>query len=254
MVSDQPKPRERIHASFRLGRLRAVKLSRLLRDRSYRHALREGVAASVEHSVVPFDDGIATVLDVGASRGQFALFAAKRFPHARIVSFEPQPGPMAELTEVLGERVERVPLALGSAPGTATMNISRRDDSSSLLPIGTNQRKVFPGTESIDTLEVEVTTLDEALPEPLVRPCLLKIDVQGLELEVLKGATKILGQVDEALVEGSFVELYEGQALADDVISLMRDAGLRLTGIYGKTTDADGRDVQADFLFRRTTG
>ena len=84
--------------------------------------------------------------------------------------------------------------------------------------------------------------------------CLLKIDVQGLELEVLRGAPRILAQVDEALIEGSFIELYEGQALADDVIALMREAGLRLAGTYGKTTDADGRDVQADFYFRRTSG
>ncbi len=253
-MNDQPNLRDRIHAGLRLGRLRAVKLARLLRSRSYRQALREGVAASVEHSVIPFDEGIQTVLDVGASRGQFALFAAHRFPEARIICFEPQPGPMTELNEVLGDRVEKVPLAIGSAPGTASMNISRRDDSSSLLPIGSKQSKVFPGTESVDSLEVEVTTLDAALPDELARPCLLKIDVQGLELEVLKGATGVLPQVDEALIEGSFIELYEGQALADDVITVMKDAGLRLAGTYGKTTDADGRDVQADFFFRRLTG
>lgn len=253
-LEDQPNLRERIHAGLRLGRLRALKLSRLLRSRSYRKALKEGVAASVEHSGIPFDEGIRTVLDVGASRGQFALFAADRFPDARIICFEPQPGPMKELTGILGDRVERIPLAIGSAPGSATMNISGRDDSSSLLPIGSRQTRVFPGTESVDSLEVEVTTLDAALPGPLTRPCLLKIDVQGLELEVLKGAAQTLAQVDEALIEGSFVELYEGQALADDVIALMREAGLRLAGTYGKTTDADGRDIQADFFFRRIPG
>lgn len=251
-MSDAPNLRERTHAAARLARVRAVKFARLVTSRDYRRGLRRGVAASVEHSVIPFTDGIATVIDVGASRGQFALFAANCFPRARIVSFEPQAGPMAELKELLGDRVETHAVAIGSAPGTASMNISRSDDSSSLLEIGAGQLKVFPGTEKVDTVEVEVTTLDTVLDQPLNRPCLLKIDVQGLELEVLKGAAATLGQVDEALIECSFVELYEGQAMADEVVELMLAAGLRLTGVYGPTSDANGRMVQADFLFQRS--
>lgn len=250
-MSDQPNLKERVHAGIRLARVRTVKLARLATNREYRRALKSGVAASVEHSQVPFTPGIATVIDLGASRGQFALFAANRFPDARIISFEPQPGPMSELRQLLGERVETMPVAIGSEPGSATMNISASDDSSSLLEIGEDQQKVFPGTGKTGTIEVEVTTLDAAIPEPVDRPCLLKIDVQGLELEALKGAPAILAQVDEALVECSFVELYEGQAMADEVIALMLETGLRLAGVYGPTTDSNGRMVQADFFFRR---
>lgn len=250
-MNDRPNLRERVHAGIRLARIRAVKLSRLLTRADYRRGLRQGVAASVEHSSIPFTPGVSTVIDLGASRGQFALFAANRFPGARIISFEPQPGPMAELKKVLGDRVETRPVAVGSQPGTATMNVSASDDSSSLREIGEGQRKVFPGTGKVDTIEVEVTTLDAALPEPLARPCLMKIDVQGLELEALQGGPATLAQVDEALIECSFIELYEGQAMADEVISLMLDAGLRLVGVHGATTDASGRMVQADFHFRR---
>lgn len=250
-MNDQPNLRERLNAGIRLTRIRSAKLLRLLSRRDFRRGLKQGVAASVEHSGIPFSPDIATVIDLGASRGQFALFASDRFPNARIISFEPQPEPLAELSALLGDRVEARPVAVGSKAGTATMNISRSDDSSSLLRIGVNQRKVFPGTEAVDTIEVEVTTLDAALDQPLVRPSLLKIDVQGLELEVLKGATRTLAQIDEALIECSFVELYEGQAMADEVTAAMLEAGLRLAGVYGATVDADGRMVQADFLFRR---
>lgn len=254
-MSDAPNLRERTHAAARLARTRAAKLARLVTNRDYRRGLRRGVAASVEHSGIPFSDDVATVIDVGASRGQFSLFAATRFPQARIISFEPQAGPMSELKALLGDRVETHAVAVGSASGSATMNVSRSDDSSSLLEIGAGQRRVFPGTDKVDTLDVDVTTLDAALDQaPIRRPCLLKIDVQGLELEVLKGATKTLAQVDEALIECSFVELYEGQAMADEVVELMLGAGLRLTGVYGPTRDATGRMIQADFLFQRSTG
>ena len=124
-------------------------------------------------------------------------------------------------------------LALGSSAGSATINVSARDDSSSLLPIGERQVREFPGTARQSTATIEVSTLDAAVSGSLARPCLLKIDVQGLELEVLKGGRATLGQVDEALVECSFVELYEGQALADEVIAFMLDFDLRLAGSTG---------------------
>ncbi|MBK5232206.1 MAG: hypothetical protein JJE13_04400 [Thermoleophilia bacterium] len=68
---------KKIHSRFRLTLVRVRKLFRLLSDRSYWPALRQGVAASVEHSRIPLRPDIKTVLDVGASRGQFALFAAR---------------------------------------------------------------------------------------------------------------------------------------------------------------------------------
>ncbi len=234
--------------------LRARKLARLASDPGYWPALRKGVAASVEHSRIPLEPGFATVLDVGASRGQFALFAARRFPRAEIHCFEPLPGPAADLRSVLADRVVLHRTAVGSSTGMATINVSARDDSSSLLTIGDRQRAEFPGTGAESTIEVPLTTLDDALPTAPSRPCLLKIDVQGLELEVLKGAAGTLPSVDAALVECSFVELYEGQALAGDVIEHLRDAGLELAGVHEVSYSADGTAIQADFLFRRAEG
>lgn len=194
------------------------------------------------------------MLDVGASRGQFALFASHRFPQARIICFEPLPGPAADLRRVMGDQVEIHETAVGASAGTATINVSARDDSSSLLPIGSRQQHEFPGTGTERRIEVPVTTLDQAVGEDLTGPCLLKIDVQGLELEVLKGAASTLGRVDEALIECSFVELYEGQALADEVIGHLSETGLRLAGVHEVTHSADGSAIQADFLFRRADG
>ncbi len=190
------------------------------------------------------------VIDVGASRGQFALLAAERFPSARIVCFEPLPGPRERIARVLGDRVEVVGAAAGAETGRARLNVSARDDSSSLLPIGSRQVSEFPGTAVSDEVEVRVTTLDEALPGELARPCLLKIDVQGFELEVLKGAEETLKSVDEALIECSFVELYSGQPLADEVIGQMVGSGFRLRGVHAITCSRDGSAVQSRLLLQ----
>lgn len=227
------------------------KLFRLALNPAYWPALKQGVAASVEHAGIPFGDRFLTILDVGASRGQFALFSIENFSGARIISFEPQPGPAAELKNVVGERVHLVETALGPEPGTARMNISGRDDSSSLLEIGERQEQEFPGTGVDHMIEVPVSTLDREVTRPLNRPCLLKMDVQGFELSVLKGATETLKEVDVAFIECSFVELYESQALADEVIRFMQDAGFRLEGVYEVAYSADGSAIQGDFLFRR---
>lgn len=241
-------------ARLRLARVRSIKLGRLLSEPAYWPALRQGVAASVEHTGIPFSRNARTVLDVGASRGQFALFISTMMPEARVISFEPLPEPFEDLDRLTGAQVETHNTAVGASSGAASINVSARDDSSSLLPIGSRQVEEFPGTEAERTIEVPVTTLDETLVGEPARPCLLKIDVQGLELEVLKGATRTLASVDEALIECSFVELYEGQALAEDVIIFMNDAGFHLVGVHEVAYSSDGSAIQADFLFRRAGG
>jgi len=240
-----------LHPRVRLGAARFRKLIRLAGNRSYWPALRQGVAASVEHSKIPFGEHFATVLDVGASRGQFALFSRQTFPDAEIICFEPQPGPAAELRNVIGDEVTLIGSALGPEPGTATMNISAQDDSSSLLAIGSRQVAEFPGTGTDHTIEVPVSTLDSSVTHPIARPCLLKIDVQGFELDVLRGGLATLQEIDVALIECSFLELYEGQALVDDVVPFMFDAGFRLAGVHEIVYSADGSAVQGDFLFKR---
>lgn len=247
-------PSGKLYSRLRLASVRARKLVQLAGNRAYWPALRKGVAASVEHSRIPFGEEFATVLDVGASRGQFAIFAQENFPGAAITCFEPQPGPARDLRLLLGEKVKLVDSALGPQPGTATMNVSAQDDSSSLLTIGRRQVVEFPGTHSDHTIEVPVTTLDDAIDLPIERPCLLKIDVQGYELDVLRGGVYVLRQVDVALVECSFVELYEGQALADEVIRFMLDLGFHLAGVHEIGYSASGSAIQGDFLFRRPKG
>jgi FkbM family methyltransferase len=215
--------------------------------------LRQRVAATIEHRHVPFGNDFATVLDAGAHNGQFSLFALERFPAARVICFEPQSAAAEKIRALMSDepRVEVMPFALADTSGTAELQVSKRSDSSSLLPISSSQTDAFPGTERASLETIEVRTLDSLLADGIDRPCLLKVDVQGGELALLKGAAATLESVDSAFVECSFIELYEGQALADEVVAFLSARGLRLRGVFSVSTDTNGRCLQADFLFER---
>lgn len=233
---------------------RANKLVAVLRHREYRRAMRFGVAASVEHQAIPLRSDFETVIDVGANRGQFAVFARQRFPNAALICFEPLPEERARLRRAVGggTKVELSEFALGARNATGEFHVASAADSSSLLPIGSRQVAAFPDTKERRTMAVEIRRLDDVIDRhTLARPVLLKIDVQGGELGVLQGGQQTLEMIDAVLVEVSFVELYTGQALADDVFDYLRDYDFSCVGTWSVTYGRRGECLQADFLFAR---
>lgn len=224
-----------------------------MRVRRYRRALRHGVAAAIEHNAVPMPSDIRTVIDVGSHRGQFAVLALSRFPSAHLLCFEPLEGPRQTLEGVVQvdrNRVEVFPYAAAAREGSTTMHVSKADDSSSLLPIGPRQITAFPGTETHATTSIRAVRIDEAI-DSVETPCLMKIDVQGYELEVLRGAEKLLPSVKHLLVECSFTELYLGQALAGEVVAHLHERGYNLIGVYNLERDRAGHCLYADFFFEK---
>jgi FkbM family methyltransferase len=225
----------------------------LAREQGWRHGLRAGVAASIEHDQVPLRNDYRTVIDVGANKGQFALYSRVRFPEADVYSLEPLSDPRRRMARLFAgnDLVHVIAAAAGSAPSTARINVSRADDSSSLLPVTSRQTERFPGTDTVGYKEVEVRTLDEIFePVQLARPVLLKLDVQGFELEALRGAGQVMASVDTVLTECSFVPFYEGQALFEDVQEFLHQHGFHLVG--GAISSAhDRRWEQGDFVFER---
>ncbi len=143
-------------------------------------------------------------------------------------------------------------MALGEDDGTATIHISGRADSSSLLPATPMQERYFQGTASIARRTIAVAHGDDALHETdLPRPMMIKLDVQGFELCALRGMRDTLARADYVHAEVSFVELYRGQPLADEVIAFLRLRRFRLAGIHNLTAGPTGEAVQADALFER---
>lgn len=236
---------------------KALKAARLLKSRIYLRGLAKGTAASVEHESALRHGSYATIVDIGANRGQFSLTAAHLFPEAEIYAFEPLAEPAAAYRRIFSanRRAHLFQAAVGPETGRADMHVSARDDSSSLLPITALQDDVFPGTGAIGREQVTIGTLDSFVEADEVRaPALLKLDVQGFELEALKGSASLLALFDNIYVEASFVELYAGQALADEIIDHLRESGFVLQGIYNLAFDGNGRSIQADFMFARAPG
>src|SRR5262249_51548504 len=121
---------------------RAIKLTRLFAFAAGRHGLRYGVAAAVEHWRALSGLDVATVVDIGANKGQFALLATAVFPGATIYSFEPLEEPAARLRKVLGAEVRLFETAIGPSERKGIIHVSRRTDCSSLLPIA-RQSEIF---------------------------------------------------------------------------------------------------------------
>lgn len=232
-----------------------TKLVRVLWIRQYRAAfLRTRVAASTEHDGVLAGLQLDTVIDIGANRGQFALCMRRLYPRAQIFSFEPLQKPAATYKRLFaGDPLARLfNTAIAPQSGSAAMHVSQWDVSSSLLPIGQAQQDNFPFTREARRETVQTATLAECIGAAAITGrTLLKLDVQGFELEALQGCDGLLASCAFVYVEVSFVELYVGQALATDIVAFLLARGFALRCVANVSTGRSGKPIQADFLFAR---
>jgi FkbM family methyltransferase len=196
------------------------------------------------------------VIDVGANIGQFASWVRESGYTGEIISFEPQP----EEHAVLVESAKSDPAwtvaprcALGAGDGTVQIHVSANSQSSSILPMLDLCSDNAPTAAYVDAIETPVRRLDDVLAEVGFDPrdSLLKIDTQGFETEVLRGATATLPVIAAANVELSLAPLYEGQALASEIFALFGAAGLELSIINDCFNTGDGQILQIDGSFTR---
>lgn len=230
------------------------KLLRIISNKIYIKAMIQGSAAGVEHEKALKNLQVYYILDIGANRGQFALIARKNFPNLPIYSFEPLAEPAQIFKRVFANdpNTRLIECAIGRKKTTGTIHITLDDDSSSLLPITKTQSRLFPGSKEKTTRQVQVLPLQEALAGVKIPPgSLMKIDVQGYELEVLQGSENLLDKFSLLYIECSYFELYQGQALAHQVIAWLAERNFLLTGVYNTYYDKTGQAIQSDLLFAR---
>jgi len=226
----------------------------LIGSRRYRRALTLGTAAAVEHEWLVKSLPINSLIDVGANKGQFSLLVREHHPRSRVYAIEPL-SEAADLYAALFEGTEDITLfrcAAGSRSNSLTINISARADSSSILPITEAQENAFPGTALVGSRIVSVEPLDHLIDAAEVNtPLLIKLDVQGYELEALKGMPQLLARASYIYLEVSFETLYAHQPLASDVIAWLSSNGFNLALVNAVTHSKAGVPVQADVLFTR---
>jgi FkbM family methyltransferase len=176
-----------------------------------------------------------TLIDVGANEGTFALSAFHLAKPARIVAMEPQSVCQATLRQRLRHvpNCTILPIAAGAAKGTARLHrTSSNSFASTLLPLAGLAAEYGSSATVVADEEVPVDTVDSvAEGQAIGEVGLLKIDVQGAELEVLKGARRTLGRTIAVLLEINYVEHYEGACSFSDLHEYLRLNGFVLLGV-----------------------
>lgn len=170
------------------------------------------------------------VIDIGARWGAGDRW--RRFgPRVRVVGFDPDEHECARLNEAEPD-VRYVPRALGAEAGSATLHNTVEPACSSLYPPYpglADARPELAGMRSTGTRTVELTTLDDWLDESEFDEAhVLKLDTQGSELDILRGARRTLAHVRMLEVEVELNPLYEGQPLFGDVDRFLREQGFVL--------------------------
>jgi FkbM family methyltransferase len=183
--------------------------------------------------------GVNCVIDVGANVGQYGRALRKNGFKGHIFSFEP----VRENYDALEKCAGKDPhwhifnFALGSQDSTTAINVTRRSEFSSFLRPNKYSQDVFQDQVSISTSEdVKMTTLDVMIPEivrDLPAPRIyLKMDTQGYDLEVLKGAVNSINNILALQSELSVLPLYVGMPDYLQALGIFKSYGFEPAGFY----------------------
>src|SRR5882757_5914946 len=200
---------------------------------------------------------IDTVLDIGANSGHFARELREDIGYThRILSFEP----LSQVFKLLSENAKDDPAwdvfnyAIGDVEEKREINIAGNSLSSSLLDILPSHLESAPDSRYIGKEVIDIRTLDSIFGDlcKSARNIYMKIDTQGFENKVLKGAEKSLARIDTVQVEMSLVPLYDGELLFDAMCLLMSRRGYTLVAIEnGFSAPDSGQLLQIDGIFHR---
>lgn len=201
---------------------------------------------------------IDIVFDIGANKGQYAKGIMDAGYSNKIISFEP----LSSVHSIIEKESKKhsnwtvAPrCAVGSKNEEIEINISANSVSSTLLNMLDSHTEGAPESKIIGKEKVQVLPMDEIAEKYIgtSKNIFLKIDVQGFEQEVLKGAEKLLNKVKGIEMEISLIPLYENQNwLLPEILEFMNTKGFQLMSLAPAFTDnKTGKVLQCNGIFFR---
>lgn len=193
-----------------------------------------------------------TILDIGAHTGEIASQFSQLYKPDFMGLVEPLPHLAVQLEQkIFAKRQKVFPCALGSRGGQARLNVIASETSSSIFEITPGLDKLFNRPMYVkDNIRVAVRTLDDIFKECEIEAIdLIKIDVQGYEIEVFEGGIYTLPQTKMIVSEVFFFECYKDQPMFEDVYILLRSKGFKMRGTFGWLYDKNGLPLQCDAVF-----
>jgi FkbM family methyltransferase len=244
----------------RTSRWTPVWLKELVRKAATRAGCHLGRLPGVEvlgsHLLTVFTQlNVNCVLDVGAHVGQYGRFLRNIGYRGEIVSFEPVSANFAILEKRCegDEKWRAFRLALGHETGTEPINVARITQFSSFLSPNRYSHDQYGGFSDVDRIEtVEMTRLDRVFDECTSRVAdprvFLKLDTQGYDLNVLRGAGACLSRIVALQSELSVKPIYEGMTDYVAAMSCMNRMGFELTAVFPVNREQHLQIVEFDSI------
>lgn len=195
------------------------------------------------------------IIDAGAHVGLAAARFRELFPRAMIHCFEPFPESFERLKTSVGQRapIELHKVALAAADGQAEFSVNRNSATNSLLASDQDAARYWrsDAPKTTNTLTVPTQALEEFARERKIDAIdILKMDVQGGEYEVLKGAAELLSRQAIGLIYMELITAptYVGQHRMREYLDLFDAVGYELFDFYNLGR-SNGRLIQTDVIF-----
>ena len=200
---------------------------------------------------------INCVLDVGANMGQFVKNIRNAGYQGYIISFEPISKCYAHLKDYENENWQIMNYALGSEEKKTEINVTHKNVFSSMLKPNQYAGHRFENSANVEYTElVQVKRLDDVLSNLITdikaSNIFLKLDTQGYDLEVLKGAAESISDISGIQSEISCKAIYEGMPTHLELLEYLDSLGYEITGIFPLSHDKEDMSLlEFDCVFKK---
>lgn len=188
----------------------------------------------------------ALIIDIGAYHGEWTRFVKRIFPATRVLMVEAQAGKRALLDRLRAQWKDvDLEIALLGPQDGAQVRFTEMETGSSVMEEGSgpNRHYVTATTSRLDSVLAQRGLARSPID-------LLKLDVQGYELQVLLGADEALSRTEFVVLEASLLGINRGCPLITEVLQFMSQRGFVLIDIWSQVRLSTGALWQTDLLFQ----